>query len=391
MNVFAEVNGQGPLFARNLTKLGDSYRKRCLVTLYREASERLWSTEAADQIIDRSCSGMVEISRTGQSVQLHTLASVADEVRRDQAERALGGGMITVGYPAVDEHLRQLRPGGLYILAARPGVGKTSFALDIAERVFDVQEGAGVLFASLEVDRRDLFRKILAKKLHVPFSDVESASVHQFDQWMTHYDLQRKLEIMDLADLSVAALRSQVKRMQANRQPVHFVVVDYLQLMSGSRADMNDYERVSEVSRQLKILAKEAHVPILALSQMSRESEKGATKSPREPRLSDLRGSGSIEQDADGVIFMHNNTPDGDRGSVTRQIKVIIAKNRFGSVGDAWLDFNCRVMSFAPGHGGDHREMDPPRGVGEAMYREDRLQRPSPWRGAGERSDADLF
>jgi replicative DNA helicase len=371
-NALSAVNPQGPLFSRNVAKLSDYYRKRCLVTLYQESTDRLWSPESSDVVIDQSCTGMLAISRFGTTVQAHTLTSVAEEVRADQAERATGMGTITVGYPDVDQHLRSLRPGGLYILAARPGVGKTSFALDIAERAFAPGDDRRVLFASLEVDRRDLFRKLLGKELRIPFADVESASVEQFDDWMRTFNLERRFEILDLGDLSVAALRSHTKRMLANNQPISLVVVDYLQLMAGSRGDMNEYERVSEISRQLKILAKEARVPILALSQMSRDAEKGATKGPREPRLSDLRGSGSIEQDADAVVFLHNATPETDRASTIRRIKVIVAKNRFGSIGDAWFDFNCRVMAFEPAHGEAEEVEAPPRGTGAVLMRRER-------------------
>jgi replicative DNA helicase len=151
------------------------------------------------------------------------------------------------------------------------------------------------------------------------------------------------LDIMDIADLTIGQLRSQVKRLQLERQGrLRLIVIDYLQLLNPTRSDMSEYEKVSEISRTLKIIAKECHLPVVALSQLSRESEKG-TK-PGEPRLSHLRGSGSIEQDADAVIFLHNEE-EGERSS-ERKMKVIIAKNRFGPQASVQMMFYAARQRF---------------------------------------------
>jgi replicative DNA helicase len=132
--------------------------------------------------------------------------------------------------------------------------------------------------------------------------------------------------------------------MLESKGSLRFVVVDYLQLLQVSNQKASEYERISEISRTLKIIARELRIPILALSQMSRDSEKGA--GAREPRLSDLRGSGSIEQDADAVIFIHRV----DEGSSdNRQVKIIVAKNRFGPTGDMSMTFQPSKMRFAEG------------------------------------------
>jgi replicative DNA helicase len=153
---------------------------------------------------------------------------------------------------------------------------------------------------------------------------------------------------MDVSDLNVTGLRSIVKRrMLESDGKLKLVVVDYLQLLGGGRADMNEYEKVSEISRVLKVLARELRIPVLALSQMSRDSEKGATSTPREPRLSDLRGSGTIEQDADAVLFIHRVDQQGDgQDQPCRKMKVIIAKNRFGPTGWTPMHFFPAKMAF---------------------------------------------
>jgi replicative DNA helicase len=125
------------------------------------------------------------------------------------------------------------------------------------------------------------------------------------------------------------------------------VVLDYLQLLNSARAEASEYEKVSEISRVLKVMARELRIPVMALSQMSRESEKGVGSAPREPRLSDLRGSGSIEQDADAVVFIHRvDSGDGGKSDSDRKIKVIVAKNRFGPTGHANMTFKPAKMQF---------------------------------------------
>ena len=142
-----------------------------------------------------------------------------------------------------------------------------------------------------------------------------------------------------------------MKRRKLECGDLDLVVLDYLQLLNASRPDMNEYEKVSEISRVLKIIAREMKIPVLALSQMSRDAEKGASAISRPPRLSDLRGSGSIEQDADAVIFMHRvDAGDGQKTegapNGARRIQVIVAKNRFGPQGIIDMQFIPATMRF---------------------------------------------
>ena len=180
---------------------------------------------------------------------------------------------------------------------------------------------------------------------------------------------------MDVADLSVQGLRSVLKRhaleRETNKQsPCGLVVIDYLQLLNGSRPSLSEYEKISEISRTLKIIAKEMRIPIVALSQMSRDSEKGAG-GPREPRLQDLRGSGSIEQDADAVLFLHRESAIDDATTITqgRDMKLIVAKNRFGPTGSQAMKFFPQHQRFVPIASEDVVE----HGTGTAMEVHDRI------------------
>lgn len=194
------------------------------------------------------------------------------------------------------------------------------------------------------------------------------------------------LDLMDVSDLTVQGLRSIVKRrmLESNNQ-LKLVVLDYLQLLNSARSDASEYEKVSEISRVLKVMARELRIPVLALSQMSRESEKGVGSAPRAPRLSDLRGSGSIEQDADAVIFIHRaDSGDGPKahGEECRRIQVIVAKNRFGPTGLANMHFFPAKMRF---------EMAAPEpsedGEDDAGYHQERRTR----RESTPQADEDLF
>ncbi|NRA39168.1 MAG: AAA family ATPase [Planctomycetes bacterium] len=267
---------------------------------------------------------------------------------------------IKTGFHDIDEVLMSLRPGGLYIMAARPGVGKTSFALNVVENIATSGEGNdGVLFFSLEVDATDLIKKLISSRAQVSFKKMEMGSCNE-EEFQALCDAgneisQWNLDLMDISDLNIAQLRSHSRRHQLESQgALKCIVIDYLQLLQASRPTMSEYEKVSEISRTLKILAKEIKVPIIALSQVNRESDKNAGK-PRPPRLSDLRGSGSIEQDADAVIFLHNNTdPEEEEQqqqsaqakTTQRDMQVIVAKNRFGPTASVDMFFFPESQRF---------------------------------------------
>lgn len=327
---------------RNCRLLADYHLKRRLIQTLTRISDRAYrTTDDFSALLDGASHSVLGLSRMSQSGnQVHGMAdAVGETIEAIIDHNANPESGVVTGYDEIDEMLMSLRPGGLYILAARPGVGKTSFALSVVQHVCgDAAETNGALFFSLEVDRVDLIKKLLCGKANVPFKDLERGLL----EGAAFEDLERcaddikhwKLDLMDVSDLTVQGLRSVVKRHMLERDgDLKLVVIDYLQLLSAGRADMNEYEKISEISRTLKILAKEMRIPVLALSQMSRESERAAGK-PREPRLSDLRGSGSIEQDADAVLFLHKVNADEDANADEgRDVKLIVAKNRFGPIG----------------------------------------------------------
>lgn len=242
---------------------------------------------------------------------------------------------VPTGLPMLDKRLGGLQPGQLFILAARPGLGKSSLAMQVAE--FAAKAGAGALIFNLEMPKVELALRSMASRARVTQEHLKGrplAPMHldelsrmagEVPTWPLYVD--------DTASLTVGEIRSRARRMKQRDGRIAVVVVDYLQLISAARGKKhgNRQEEVAEISRGLKLLAKELGVPVIALSQLSRDVEKGN----RRPMLADLRESGAIEQDADCVMFIHREggTEPGNDAAASLPCELIIAKQRNGSSG----------------------------------------------------------
>lgn len=353
--VYAVADAPGSMSAleRNAQLVRDYYLKRRIIARLGAVVDEAHVTPAGfSELVTSAGQIVLDLARLDNSASVHGMDTVAGETlnaiveRRDQPNT----GVLT-GMADIDAKLMSLRPGGLYVLAARPGVGKTSLALRIVQGIVSRPEAdQRVLFFSLEVDRRDLVKKLIAAYGKLPFKDLDMGTLPE-DQWARLEETLAivrnwPMEMMDVGDLTVHQLRSVVKRRQLETQNgLKLIVIDYLQLLQGSSREQEEYAKISEISRVLKMLSREANVPVLALSQMSRDSEKGSA--PREPRLSDLRGSGSIEQDADAVLFIHRvDNEDREGEDAYRTIKIKLAKNRFGPTGDTMMRFFPAKLSF---------------------------------------------
>ena len=251
---------------------------------------------------------------------------------------------VPTNFPSLDRMTSGLQPSELVILAARPSVGKTAFAVQVARNAAVLAQ-QGVAVFSLEMSKDALVQRLLCSEARLDSFLLRTgqADAAAFQRVARAMDTLTKapLWIDDTPALTITALRSRARRMRAQHD-VRLIVVDYLQLMHGGRTESRVQE-VSEISAGLKAIAKELEVPVLALSQLSRESERRAD---RRPQLSDLRDSGTIEADADVVLFlyregMHNH--DVDRSQTT----LIVAKNRNGPVGDVdGMVFEAGTTSF---------------------------------------------
>lgn len=263
---------------------------------------------------------------------------------------------VRTGFKALDDILGGFQPSDLIILAARPSVGKTALALDIARRTAS-EHGTPVGIFSLEMSADQLVDRIVAAQSKTDASVIRKGVRTQSGTWREDVfknirdaldDLSRTpIYIDDQPGNTIMKMRSAARKLKIEKG-LKLLIVDYLQLMSPSSARSNDnmVQQVTEISRSLKHLARELNIPVIALSQLSRNIETRGGK----PKLSDLRDSGSIEQDADLVMFIHQTDEDirdesGKMKEVQRK-ELIIAKHRNGPLGSALLDYHARFNTF---------------------------------------------
>ncbi len=275
-----------------------------------------------------------------------------DRLERVMANQELQDGLYT-GFTQLDHMLTGLHNDELIIVAARPSMGKTTFALNIV-RTVAVKQQHPALFFTLEMSAEQIVRNMLAAQAHV---DGQRFRMHNFSrQEMDSLNLatdrmnEAPLFIDETPAISLAEVRGKARHLQM-RQGIKLIVVDYLQLMTASTASRNRSreQEVSEISRGLKSLAKELHVPVIALAQLSRKPE---GRQNTKPILSDLRESGAIEQDADVVLMLHRSDYYKNKEEESNNIaEVIIAKQRNGPTGTVELAFikdQLRFENLAP-------------------------------------------
>jgi replicative DNA helicase len=264
---------------------------------------------------------------------------------------------LATAFTELDRMTSGLQKGELIIIAARPSMGKTALAINIAQNAA-IKSGAKVAVFSLEMSKESLLRRMLATQAWVDQRKLQTGFLGREDHDRLEKALgllvESQLFIDDTAGISLAEMRAKARRLKQNAGGLDLIVVDYLQLMSatvpssGRKNYENRTQEVSAISRGLKALAKELDVPVMALSQLSRASERRGED--KRPLLSDLRESGSIEQDADVVAFIHREAyyKRDEEMSETDKAKseIIVAKQRNGPTGTVYLSFLSRFTRF---------------------------------------------
>lgn len=267
-----------------------------------------------------------------------------DELHKDKGK--LRG--VPTGYRDLDNILAGLQPSDLIILAARPSMGKTAFALNLAHNVA-LKAEMPVLIFSLEMSKEQLVDRLLASEAGVNAWNLRTGNLTDDDFEKIGHAMgtlsEAQILIDDSPGISVSDMRTKARR-EAHRQPLGLIIVDYLQLMSGGarfHGESNRVQEISEISRGLKGIARELNVPVIALSQLSRSVE---SRSPQIPQLADLRESGSIEQDADVVAFIYREeyyNPETENKNIA---KILIKKHRNGPTDDIELYFDREKQRF---------------------------------------------
>jgi replicative DNA helicase len=294
-------------------------------------------------------SELFSVSDTSVSQELVSLEQILTESFDRIEELHRGGGKLrglATGWRDLDNMTAGLQRSDLIILAARPAMGKTTLVTNLAYNVA-TKEKKSVLFFSLEMSKEQLVDRMLADASGVDAWNIRTGNLSDEDFEKLSHAMGEMAEapifIDDTPGVTVLEMRTKARR-EAHNNPIGLIIIDYLQLMQGSgRSDGNRVQEVSEISRGLKLIARELNVPVIALSQLSRSVE---NRSPQIPQLSDLRESGSIEQDADIVAFIYREAyynPETDRQNVT---DLIIAKHRNGPVGRVELYFHPERLRF---------------------------------------------
>jgi len=297
-----------------------------------------------DEYLDQSESSIFAVGRERARNPYEHVKDVVMRTFQEIHETANRGEAITglpTGYRQLDKMTAGMHPGDLIIVAGRPGMGKTSFALNVAHHACEKSKSPVAVF-SLEMPKGQLVRRLLGSEARVDGNRIRTGQLHK-DDWPKLADAAGTLSEMpiwvdDTPAITMLELRAKARRLKSE-VGLSLIVVDYLQLMrSGSRNDSREQE-ISEISRSLKALAKELEMPVIALSQLNRGVESRGVKDKR-PQLSDLRESGAIEQDADTIWFIYRdevyNRDSDDRGIA----EIIIGKQRAGPTG------TCRVRFF---------------------------------------------
>lgn len=324
--------------------------RRRLIRASADISEMGFDEETStDELLEKAEAELFSVSDQSLKQDLVSLESILTESfdRLEELHHNKGSLRgVKTGYRDLDNMTAGLQRSDLIILAARPAMGKTTLVTNLAYNVATIAKQP-VLFFSLEMSKEQLVDRMLADASGVDSWNIRTGNLSEDDFSKLSEAMGEMAEapifIDDTPGISVLEMRTKARRAM-HEQPLGLIIIDYLQLIQGSgRSDGNRVQEVSEISRGLKLLARELNVPVIALSQLSRTVE---SRSPQIPQLSDLRESGSIEQDADIVMFIYREeyyNPDTDRQRVT---DLIIAKHRNGPTGKIELYFHPERLRF---------------------------------------------
>lgn len=321
---------------------------RTLIETCSDISEKAYSEEGKPEELVEYAEGKIFDIAGGRDAKSFrhirdVIGSVYQELHEISTEGEGARGTKT-GFSGIDNVLAGMGNSDLILVGARPGMGKTSFALNIATNVA-LQTGKNVCIFSLEMSAEQLVTRIISSEAMIDSYALRTGKLDN-KQWEDIAATTTKLAgcnilIDDTSGITVAGMKGKLRRVQN----LGLIVIDYLQLMQSDRRSDNRVQEVGDISRALKIMAKELNVPIICCAQLSRGPE---SRTDKRPMLSDLRDSGAIEQDADTVIFLYRNEyydadASSDEGTVA---EVIIAKNRHGSTGNVKVGWIGRFTKF---------------------------------------------
>ena len=343
--------------AANVLEYAAIVRDRALLRALGQAGDEISSmvysgSGEADAMLETAERKIFELSRDRNNGGLIPVASIVQRVFEEISEAAASESAIpglATGLPDLDRMILGLNPGDFALIAARPGVGKTSIALNIT-RSIGKSSGKTVAFFSLEMSREQLVMRLLSAEALVDGKKLQTGRLSD-EEWRrigsaTNVLAATDIRINDNPTLTVAQMNAQCRRLKN----LGLVVIDYLQLMQSagsgnSWANESRTQAVSDISRMMKIMAKELGVPVLCLSQLSRANTQ---RQDKRPQLSDLRESGAIEQDADVVVALHREGYYNPEYENPNEVELIVLKNRRGETGKLFMMWLPEYTSFLP-------------------------------------------
>ena len=326
--------------------------RRLLTTTYEIQASVLNHQAPPRELVEQAERAMLEVAHDDRRKDFRSIDDILhDELKK--MERLSHEGTALTGTPSgfrdIDEITGGFQPGNLIIIAARPGIGKSALVANIAENAA-IEHGRAVALFSLEMSEAELAQRFVASQSRIKGDELRKGRVAA-NKWPKILEASSRLAaaplyIDDSSDVGILEIRAKARRLH-QQQPLGLIIVDYLQLMRPDTRVESRVLQVGEMSRGLKILARELNVPVIALSQLSRAVEVRHTKAAdKKPQLSDLRDSGSIEQDADLVMFIFREEyydRETERAGIA---DIIIAKHRNGALGDVELTFAKEYPKF---------------------------------------------
>ena len=339
--------------AANASYYARIVRERAVLRRLVEAGTRIvqfgYAGDAdADELVDRAQAEVYAVTDRRTSEDYHSLSEIMPGALDEIEAIGSHGGVMTgvpTGFSDLDALTNGLHPGQMIVIAARPAVGKSTLALDFARAAAIKNSMATVVF-SLEMGRNEITMRLLSAEARVPMHTMRTGQMND-DDWSR---LARRMSevadaplfIDDSPNMSLMEIRAKCRRLK-QRHDLKFVIIDYLQLMSSPKRTESRQQEVSEMSRSLKLLAKELEVPVIALSQLNRGPEQ---RTDKKPLLSDLRESGSIEQDADVVILLHREDAYERESPRAGEADLIVAKHRNGPTATVTVAFQGHYSRF---------------------------------------------
>lgn len=305
-------------------------------------------TAEADTVLDLAQQEVFAIAQRKTTTDYAILSDVLEPTMEELEALATHGGLaagIPTGFVDLDELTNGLHGGQMIIVAARPGVGKSTLALDFM-RSCSVKHGKASVIFSLEMSKSEIVMRLLSAETEIKLTDMRSGKMTT-EQWQRIAERVGKIAdaplfIDDSANLTMMEIRSKARQLK-QKHDLQMIVVDYLQLMSSGKKVESRQQEVSEFSRQLKLLAKELDVPLVAISQLNRGPE---SRTDKKPQLADLRESGSLEQDADMVMLLYRPDSQDKEDPRAGEADIIMAKHRGGPIGTVAVAHQLHYSRF---------------------------------------------